>query len=154
MSDSHRNISLMLHAAEQTKPDGIIHLGDHISDARKLQELFPDALYYMVKGNCDVGADGKDELLLPFGGVRIFAAHGHVYGVKRGLTALSDAARSKGASLAVFGHTHQPLIRQTPGLWLMNPGQMETHGENRIASYGVVTIGSGSLDCGIEYLPV
>ena len=153
MSDSHRNISRMLYAAEKTKPDAIIHLGDHITDASELSRLYSDAIYYMVKGNCDPGA-GKNEMLLEFGGVNVYVTHGHIFSVKRGLDALIGEALRKGASLAVYGHTHKPQIVQTPGLWLMNPGQMERHDSNRPASYGIVTIENGSFECGIEYLPL
>ena len=154
MSDSHRNISRMLYASQQTMPDMIIHLGDHISDALELQRQFPDAIYYMVKGNCDAYEGGASELFLSLDGVRIFMTHGNSYGVKRGLGALSNEARRREADLALYGHTHQSLIRQMPGLWLMNPGQMERHGGVRIASYGIVSINGGKFECKIEYLPV
>ena len=153
MSDSHQNISRMLYAAGKTKPDVIIHLGDHISDARELQRLFPDAMYHMVKGNCDASA-GENELLLDFGGVRVYMTHGHIHGVKRGLDSLTGAALRRDAALALYGHTHKAQIRQTPGLWLMNPGQMERHDGKHPASYGIIAIGNGSFDCGIEYLPL
>lgn len=154
ISDSHRNISRMLYAAGQTKPDVIIHLGDHISDAIELQQQFPEAIYHMVKGNCDMWSAGETEYSIVFDNVRVFITHGHKYGVKNGLNALIDCARGNDAALALYGHTHQALIRQIPGLWLLNPGQMARHDGSAPASYGIVEIRNGKFDCGIEYLPI
>ena len=154
LSDSHRTMKHMRYAAENTGPDAIIHLGDHISDALELQRQFPQIAFYMVNGNCDIHSAGKNELLLEFDGVVVFVTHGHKYGVKSGQSALINAARDRGAALALFGHTHQVLLEQAPGgLWLMNPGQMMRHDNIAPASYGVVTIEGGELSCGIGYLP-
>ena len=152
MSDSHRNVGHMLAAVEQERPDAIVHLGDHISDALELQRRFPDVSFYMVKGNCDPHADGKTEMLLILEGVRVFISHGHKYGVKSGLTAFAGAARGNEAALALFGHTHQALLRQEPGLWLMNPGQMQRGSGYAVVSFGVVNIEGGLFECGIGYL--
>ena len=142
----------MLYAAVQVKPDAVIHLGDHISDARELQRQYPDADYYTVPGNCDSSAAGETEMLVTLDGVRVFLTHGHRYGVKSGLHTLIETARNRGAALALFGHTHRALVRQLPGLWLMNPGQMARHGSGLPASYGILSVNNGSFDCGVEYL--
>ena len=152
MSDSHRNIGHMLLAVEQTNPDAILHLGDHIGDAMKLNQRLPNATVYMVKGNCDPSAAGKDTILLPIEGVKILMTHGHIFGVKTGLAALVERAAQQEADLALFGHTHRGLIQNTHGLTLMNPGQMERHDNNRTASYGIVTVADGKFDCEIGYL--
>ena len=152
-SDSHRNIDRMLFAAKQINPDAIIHLGDHISDARELQMRLPEMICYMVTGNCDSQSSGKSELFLPLEGTNIFLTHGHNYGVKRGLTALKDKARAMGADLALYGHTHRAALQNEHGLWLMCPGQMERHDNVQAASYGIVRIENGSFECGIEVVP-
>ena len=154
VSDSHRDVSRMLYAAEKTKPDVIIHLGDHISDARELQRRYPGASYRMLLGNCDLYAAGEAELSAEFEGVVIYASHGHAQGVKQGLDALAAEARRRGAALAAFGHTHQPLVRRSPGLCLLNPGQMARHDAFRAASYAVVAAEGGSFSVAIEYLPL
>ena len=154
MSDSHRNIDRMQYAAEKIKPDAIVHLGDHISDAQKLNQQLPDKVFYMVKGNCDFQANGKNELFLTLEGVKIFLTHGHTYGVKTGLAALIERARQLDADIALYGHTHRPNVRHERGLWLMCPGQMERHDSRHAASYGIVTIENGNFECGIEMLPV
>ncbi|MBQ7895316.1 MAG: metallophosphoesterase family protein, partial [Oscillospiraceae bacterium] len=40
-SDTHRNIRLMLEAIHRCRPDIIIHLGDHDSDAEEVSLEFP-----------------------------------------------------------------------------------------------------------------
>lgn len=151
MSDSHRNISSMLSTAGQVKPDVIIHLGDHIIDARELQRQYPEPVYYSVPGNCDSASAGEAEMLLTLDGVLIFLTHGHRYSVKSSLQPLIEAARGRGAALALFGHTHNALVRQLPGLWLLNPGQMAGYGGAMYASYGIINTGNGLFDCGIVY---
>ena len=153
VSDSHGNVSRMYYAAEKVNPDVIIHLGDHISDAYELQRQYPGPIYYMVKGNCDEYSSGEAEMLLDIDGVSIYITHGHRYKVKSGLALLRYRSLEKGAVLALYGHTHQALIEETPDLWLMNPGQMEKHNDKIPASYGAVTIKNGTFTCNIEYLP-
>ena len=154
MSDSHRNLNHMLYAVRQAEPDVIIHLGDHIADARELKRRLPEPTYHLVKGNCDVHAFGDAESLVTLDGLKILITHGHKYGVKNGLAALIEGAQLKGAGLVLFGHTHQPTIKELQGLWLMNPGQMGRHDSGAPASYGIVTITSGVPNCEIARLPL
>ena len=154
MSDSHGNISRMRYAVEREMPDVIIHLGDHISDARELRGMYPEPACYMVKGNCDVNMAGETELFLNLGGVPVFITHGHRYSVKSGLGPLFKRARELQAAIALYGHTHQDMIWQASGLWLMNPGQMLRHDSIVPASYGVIVIEGGAFDCRLEYLPL
>ena len=148
-SDSHRMVSRMVAAVEALSPDVILHLGDHIADARQLRARFPGVPVHMVAGNCDLygGDHGETEQLLELGGCRILMTHGHVYGVKSGLDALIRRGAETGAALALYGHTHAALIKQARGVWLMNPGQMESDSSSRRASCGVVTADNGSFSC-------
>ena len=153
MSDSHGNIERMQGAAALITPDVVLHLGDHIADAYKLQRQLPGIPFYMVPGNCDFHSAGKTELLLVLEGVTIYMTHGHICGVKSGFDALIMRARRKNADLVLFGHTHQAIVQETNGLWLMNPGQMKHHDSIHTASYGIVTIKDGAFDCKIAALP-
>ena len=150
MSDSHNNIRYMTEAVDSTNPDVILHLGDHISDARKLGGLYPEKKIHMVVGNCDYQADGDTELLLTLGGVKILVTHGHRYGVKTGLAAFIGRTRDLGADIALHGHTHRAMLRQEFGVWFMCPGQMERHEKRNAASYGIIRIEDGRIECGIE----
>ena len=154
LSDSHGNIERMVYAVDKEQPDVILHLGDCINDAYKLWGKFPAVSFHMVAGNCDGRTDDDTELTLEKDGVRIYMTHGHLYGVKNGLSDFIEGARHKKADLGLFGHTHKTLIRKTIGIWIMNPGQMEQHDNRRAASYGIVNIVNGAFDCSIMYLPI
>ena len=154
MSDSHRNIDHMRQAVEKTGPDAVLHLGDHLSDAQALSQLLPDLSFYMVRGNCDFYGAGEDDLLLTLRSARVFMTHGHAYGVKRGIDAFIKHARALGVDVALYGHTHRALVRREYGLWIMCPGQMERNGKNSPASYGIVTIENGNVNCEIGALDI
>ena len=153
ISDSHRRTDRMLYAFGQCNPDAVLHLGDHISDGYELQRRFLDVPFYMVKGNCDFQEYEETELILSFESVKIFMTHGHIYGVKGGLKTLSDESRRIGADIALFGHTHQAVIKRANGSCVMNPGQMERHDNKRAASYGIITVNGGQFTCDLVYLP-
>lgn len=144
LSDSHGTMSNMEWALELEKPDCAMHLGDCARDARRLAERYPQIPVYAVPGNCDGPMPGEPLLRVEvLGGVRIFLTHGHAYGVKRGLLALSLAAREAQADVALFGHTHLAFCRTVDGLWLLNPGAC---GAGR-SSYGVIEIQNGAAEC-------
>jgi len=143
VSDTHRHIEKMHLAAELEKPDMILHLGDHDSDAIELARRMPNIDICYVKGNCDAFSDSALSYCCTFDGVTIFAAHGHKYQVKSGLLSFGYAAMEQGAQVALFGHTHVPFCQKRGEMWLMNPG---TCGSYR-ASYGIVEIQNGSVSC-------
>jgi len=152
LSDSHGHIERMSLAAERVKPDIIIHLGDHITDAQKLQTQFPHMTLHMVKGNCDVNKAGENELIILAEGVNIFMTHGHTYNVKMGLTSFVYRAQETEADIALYGHTHRAMIDQVNGLYIMNPGQMERHDGTLSATYGIITIEKGKIGLEVEKL--
>lgn len=122
LSDSHGNFDLLTAAADYTKPDVIIHLGDVVEDSEILQQHSFRFPVVRLKGNCDYGSDLPERYLDTVEGVTLFACHGHQYHVKYGLTPLSFAAREVGASLCLFGHTHVRFFEDVGGLILLNPG--------------------------------
>ncbi len=136
-SDSHRVVSLMAEAVRREKPDLILHLGDHASDAEQLSSMLPAYRLAYVRGNCDRDSQERDWLLLTEQGVKIFATHGHLYRVRGGgLQTLFYAAKEKGAGVALFGHTHSAVIEEKEGLIIMNPGTAQR-------TYGVFTVENG-----------
>ena len=60
----------MYDAAILEDPDAIMHLGDHVSDAEELSYALDLIDFYMVKGNCDFGAQAPETILTELGGVR------------------------------------------------------------------------------------
>ena len=152
MSDSNRNHNNMICAVTRTNPDVIIHLGDCISDTMELRRQFPGIKLHAVRGNCDIKSSGGNDKYLTLGGVIIYMTHGHIYGVKQGFDRLILHSRLMEADIALFGHTHQALIIQEQGLYLMNPGQMEHNYGGYPATFGIITIENGTFDCDISMI--
>ncbi len=121
-SDTHGNMGAAAAAIRKSRPDMIIHLGDYTRDANALKDQFPGIELRSVRGNCDFASPALLSDCFTVGRTRLFISHGHAYGVKSGLTALWRAARSAGADIALFGHTHRPVYLQEAGLLLLNPG--------------------------------
>lgn len=141
LSDSHRETEYMLLAIRKERPNAVVHLGDHADDADAIAQEFPLLPLCRIRGNCDYFDDRTPEqALLRWEDVKIFAVHGHRFGVKSGLLRLTYAAREKEAQVALFGHTHCAYCEELGGLWLLNPGAC---GGSR-PTYGVVEIKNGT----------
>ena len=147
LSDSHRALGAMLEAAEIEKPDVVFHLGDHVSDAQDLSYALSTVDFYTVKGNCDFGAQAPETILTELGGKRLFLTHGHLFGVKRELSALESEANRLEADVALFGHTHRPFLEKHGGVQFMNPGAA------RDGRYGVLELTGGNVLCALKQLP-
>ena len=123
LSDTHRNIApLQKIATVLSECDYIIHLGDMASDARELARDYPEKTY-VIAGNNDFWG-GESEIVLDAEERRIFACHGHRYGVKSGTERLVVAAKERMCDIALFGHTHEAFVGEEDGVLLVNPGCM------------------------------
>ena len=127
ISDSHgRRTTLEDVAAICEKPgapDMIIHLGDHISDARYLRQRVRQPVL-AVPGNCD-WSEEPEERVEKLGGVEVLICHGHTLRVKQTLLPLACRAQEKGVRAALFGHTHAPFMGYEYGVLLLNPGALQ-----------------------------
>ena len=106
--------------------DMIFFLGDGLREADKLFDEYKSIPHVAVRGNCDLassfgGESYLDEQTVDLGEIRVFACHGHKYGVKSSELGLWLRAKEKEVDLALFGHTHQPFWEQRQTL-LLNPG--------------------------------
>lgn len=148
-SDSHGSGQGMRTAIEREAPDRIFHLGDVLSDARRLSDAYPDLPMDCVAGNCDGWtAQGEGVSLVTAGGVRFFLTHGHLYHAKSGLDLLMEAGRERAADVVCFGHTHSALnLRWQNGLWAVNPGTVGGIGAQ--ATYAVGEAENGAFTCRI-----
>ena len=144
LSDTHRSLGFAYDAIEKERPDAVVHLGDHLTDAEDLSFACQEPDFYYVPGNCDYAPAVPQSLTLELDGVRIFVTHGHLYGVKRDLSALAGAAKDAGARLALFGHTHIQHLEERGGITLLNPG---TAGRFGHSGYAVVEIKDGAFSC-------
>ena len=150
LSDSHgctKNILEVL-SRQIKRPDGIIFLGDGLRDFTYCD--LGDIPLYSVRGNCDsklfpIELYADDERILDIYGKKIMLTHGHMYGVKSGMSRLIYAAAEKNADVVLFGHTHIPLeayidkdnseILDKP-LYIMNPGSVGSYD----GDFGLLTV--------------
>ncbi len=136
-SDSHGHPDAMLAAIAQSSPDMVIHLGDGERDVQKIESQFPSLPLRAVRGNCDLASLLPETGLFMLGSKTIFFTHGHLFGVKTGLSRLTEKGRALGAELVLFGHTHNPAIVRTDTLMFVNPGSC---GYGSMPSYAEITI--------------
>lgn len=130
LSDTHGNRSAMDQLERIfAESDYIIHLGDTSADGNALRKKYP-AKTYVVNGNCDPVKLGEDELMIDIENVKIFACHGHMYGVKRGIDNLVTRAEELGAQVALYGHTHKPIEETEGGVTVFNPGTLSRYSRN------------------------
>lgn len=147
-ADTHLNTARMLEAVRTLRPDLLIHLGDHDRDAEALRREFPELPLHVVRGNCDIGGDTPDRLVVELGPVKAFCTHGHLYSVDWTLDYLVYAAQEAGAKLALFGHTHEPENVEIGGVQVLNPG---TAGKGRRLTCGLVTVfDNGGIACEVK----
>ena len=141
----------MIAAVEREKPALCFFLGDGERDLMKLQARFPALPVYAVRGNCDLRSKLSSALTCTVGGVCVFAAHGHQYDVKYEPVpeTLLCAALDAGASLALFGHTHEQTLRQLQGVTLLNPGSI---GRSARAEYALLFVANGQFTAELKTL--
>lgn len=141
VSDVHGNSRALERAIEaQPTASAVLFLGDGLRQAQDAADRHPNLPFYMVPGNCDIGAAGPFSREECFGGKRFFFTHGHHYDVKYGLYRLDLAARERKADMVLFGHTHQPLSDYADGLYMLNPGSLGYEGR-----YAYVDVTPGGI---------
>lgn len=150
VSDTHGNYLAPVSILNEIGADMLIHLGDEINDALSLG-LIVDIPVIKVPGNCDQGAKEPRELLETIAGKLFLITHGDAYRVKNSLDRLVERARGVKASIALFGHTHKPLIQRQDGVLLVNPGTLMAGSDSK--SYAMLTVTSSKVTAEIIYLP-
>ncbi len=144
ISDSHGKNGRMELAIEQESPlDLIIHLGD-LEGGEDLLEAIAPCPVEMVCGNNDFFSPYPREKIIEAGGVRIFMCHGHNYGVSMGTERLVQIALQNQCSVAMYGHTHCPMIEEDQGVTVVNPGSISYPRQtNRKPSYMIMEVTEG-----------
>lgn len=140
ISDTHGDIS-GVHKILNEDPDFdmIIHLGDYLRDAEKIEIEYPDIKIEYVYGNCDfMISDTPSEKLIEILGKRILFTHGHKYSVKYGPDKLIARARDAGADILLYGHTHVSSLMEGNGFVLLNPGSISSSRDSFGESYAVL----------------
>lgn len=144
ISDTHgRYRALSSIVLRNLRADAFIHLGDGEEEFRKLIYDFPDVAprFHYIKGNCDYGSERPLSMALDIApGHRIFATHGHRYGVNYDLGTLIQTAKEQNCDIALYGHTHVQLCTYQEGIHIMNPGSASIPRDGRPPSYGFIDI--------------
>ena len=150
-SDSHGDVDHMIRAVRLENPALCFFLGDGEYDLTRLQRRFPSLPVNAVRGNCDLRSTLPRALTCAAGGVRIFATHGHLFGVKHDpiYRELCEAALAENADVVLFGHTHEPFRDRTMGMELLNPGSI---GPTTRPSYGLILLDGDRVETAIRYL--
>jgi len=141
VSDTHgREKNLQTVLSRVGKLDMVIHCGDVEGGEGRIRSMI-DCELHMVRGNNDFFTSLEREEVFSVGNYRIFLTHGHLYHIGFGTEALQEAALVRGASIAIFGHTHRPLIDQTGSVTLINPGSIsQPRQENHKPSFIIMEI--------------
>ena len=130
MSDSHGRTD-NLHAAIELalgrgKIDRFVFLGDGLRDLDEVKPMLMKTnsamCFFAVRGNNDMAvlSPGTEEFF--FGKLKVMACHGHAYHVKFGQERICYAARERGASVLLYGHTHRSQLKEAYGVTMVNPG--------------------------------
>jgi len=141
VSDTHRNNRNYLELLERLRPlDLIIHCGDVEGCEYTLKEA-AECPVMMIAGNNDFFSQLPRELNFNIGKYKVWVTHGHNYFVYMGNQKIKEVARSRGADIVCFGHTHMPMIERTDDLIVVNPGSISyPRQENHKPSYVIMDI--------------
>ncbi|MDO5559992.1 MAG: metallophosphoesterase [Oscillospiraceae bacterium] len=142
MSDSH-GIYCVLDKIVSAHPEAdlYIHLGDGQKECDLLRQLYPDKNFCFIRGNCDTSSElPLSQVIKVNNDHTIFAAHGHTYNVKYGLSAIRKEAKCAGADIILFGHSHFRYCGYEDETWIMNPGSCMIPRDGNKPSYGIVDV--------------
>ena len=144
-SDSHGSVNMLDRALRaEKKTTHVFFLGDVTDDIEELIPEYKDKIFHTVSGNCDFFKKYPTFDTVKVGDVNIFMAHGHTFEVNYGTDKLLQAAKTQGAQIALYGHTHINSIEYKDGVYIINPGSV-SRSRNGANSYAVIDI----LDNGI-----
>lgn len=143
ISDTHGNKNALDSVfLRNSDADLFIHLGDGERDI----DLFllenpsyaPRVIH--VAGNCDIGSLSNDFEIIPAGGHKIFATHGHRYAVKNNLEIIKKTAKQLNCDIILYGHTHVRYNRFEEGFHILNPGSAGAPHDGKSPSFGTINI--------------
>ncbi len=129
---------LMLKIFHEEKADRLLLLGDILYHGprndlpvdyqpKKVIEQLREVSekIFCVRGNCDAEIDltvlpfpvTADFAVIPIGSKLVYATHGHIHNP-------DNMPQLPEGDILLFGHTHQPLLRDVNGCMCINPGSV------------------------------
>lgn len=150
VSDSHGHTDRILSVTDRHKDIAcVIHLGDYARDIKAVNEVYPTLLTEAVQGNNDNSSEYPMEKVIMFADIKILLTHGHAFNVGRDLLPLISQAHRVNARIALFGHTHIPLIEERDGVYLINPGCLLRPRSLRGPTYSILELTPSGVHAGI-----
>lgn len=154
ISDTHRNLDNLELVLEKEKPiDLLLHLGDAEGQEDYI-EAMAECPVEVVAGNNDFYTKLPGERIFNIGKYKVMMTHGHYYYVNGGTSHIYRAAVEKGIDIAMFGHTHRPLIKEDEQVIMLNPGSISyPRQEGRRPSYIIMDLDEeGNVHISLEFL--
>lgn len=145
IADSHGDTRRIDKAIVAFEPDMMIHLGDIERDVEYLQDVYPHIPLQAVVGNNDPFSRRAGEAVTEIEGIKIFMTHGHLYGVWDNGFRIAKRAEELGCSIALFGHSHVPVLETYGSVRAFNPGSIS---RPRVGEYsvGIMEIENGEAN--------
>lgn len=148
-SDTHGDFFQALEVVKQNPNEKtFIFLGDGADELNLLKQQFPHKEFIGVCGNCDYFCDLPNVYMMDVSGVKILCTHGHLYNVKVSSALLMKAAKQKGATVVLHGHTHRSVSRYEDGVYLVCPGSVSRPADMK-KSYATIDITDKGVFCNI-----
>lgn len=144
VSDTHKRDENLRAVIRKEQPfDMMIHLGDTEGSEIYFEDWVRNerCSVYTVRGNNDFFSAAPPERMIYIGKYRVFMTHGHMYGVSMSTAVLREEAASRGATIAMFGHSHRPHLTRKDGMIVLNPGSLSFPRQaDRKGTYVVMTL--------------
>lgn len=137
VSDNHgdRDVLVDIVNKRQNQVDGMFHCGD--SELPSTDPLWQKMI--VVKGNCDFDEGYKTSQTIKTDSDVIYLTHGHLSNVRASLNQLAIEAEAAGATIALFGHTHELGAVYHQGTLFLNPGSiLLPRGRYQMKTYAII----------------
>ena len=154
VSDTHGKTEYLESVLEKEKPlDRLIHLGDIEGDEDYIP-VIAECPVEIVAGNNDFFSDLPGECVIQIGRYKALLTHGHYYYVNAGIRHIKGEAIDRKVDIAMYGHTHRPMLTQEDGVTVLNPGSISyPRQEGRRPSYIIMELDEkGEATFWIKYI--
>ncbi len=144
VSDTHGYEDNMWRVIKREEPvDMFIHCGDIEHMPTELKAYF-DCPVYVVKGNNDYMLRLPETERLNIAGYEVILTHGHHHNIYRNQDAMFYYGEENDADIVMFGHIHVPLVAESDGVTIVNPGSLSLPRQpGGRPSYIVMTVEEG-----------
>lgn len=147
VSDTHGRIEPFLEKIENEKDiELIIHLGDMVDDAKKIQER-TNLPMFSIRGNndyMDVNTPWKQLIHLECH--KVLITHGHKERVNFGISSLVYSAKEAQVDMVMYGHTHVYHFEEVDGIKVLNPGSAGYDRGFEYESFVIMNIDKDSIN--------